>query len=138
MSKARTCASQVRDATGGRGVDLVLDFTGGPEIGSHLAALAYRGRLVLVGLVGGRKAEVDLGLDPEPAAEDRSAPCCAPGRGRRRRASTADFAAFALPRLRDGRLRPVVDRTFPLERAAEAYKALERGGVFGKVILSMA
>ena len=49
---------------------------------------------------------------------------------------TADFAAFALPRLRDGRLRPVVDRVLPLERAAEAYQALERGGAFGKIILS--
>jgi NADPH:quinone reductase-like Zn-dependent oxidoreductase len=49
----------------------------------------------------------------------------------------ADFAAFALPLLRDGRLRPVVDRTFLLERAAEAYKAFERGGVFGKIILTM-
>ena len=49
---------------------------------------------------------------------------------------TADFAAFALPRLRDGRLRPVVDRIFSLERAAEAYEALERGGAFGKIVLS--
>jgi NADPH2:quinone reductase len=50
---------------------------------------------------------------------------------------TADFAAFALPRLRDGRLRPVVDRVFPLEQVGEAYKALERGGAFGKILLSM-
>src|SRR6185295_7371601 len=129
-------ARQVREATGGRGADLVLDFTGGPELGGHLGALAERGRLVLVGLMSGRQAEVDLGvvlsrrlrvigsvLRPRPREEKARL--------------TADFAAFALPRLRDGRLRPVVDRTFPLERAAEAYKALERGGVFGKVILTM-
>lgn len=129
--------SQVRDATGGRGVDLVLDFTGGPEIGNHLAALANRGRLVLVGLVSGRKAEIDL--SPILSRRLKVIGSVLRARPREEKARlTADFAAFALPRLRDGRLQPVVDRTFPLERAAEAYKALERGGVFGKVILSMA
>jgi putative PIG3 family NAD(P)H quinone oxidoreductase len=129
-------ARQVREATGGRGADLAIDFTGGPGISSHLGALTERGRLVLVGLVSGRQAEVDLGmvlhwrlrvvgsvLRPRPRDEKARL--------------VADFAAFALPRLRDGRLRPVVDRTYPLERAAEAYKAFERGGAFGKIILTM-
>ncbi len=129
-------ARQVREATGGRGADLAMDLTGGPEMNSHLGALREGGRLVLVGLVSGRQAEVDLGmilsrrlrvvgsvLRPRPREEKARL--------------VADFAEFALPRLRDGRLRPVVDRTFPLERAAEAYKAFERGGVFGKIILTM-
>ena len=129
-------ARQVKDATGGRGVDLAIDFTGGPEIGSHLAALANRGRLVLVGLVSGRKAEVDLG--PILSRRLKVIGSVLRARPREEKARlTADFAAFALPRLRDGRLRPVVDRVFPLERAAEAYQALERGGAFGKIILSM-
>lgn len=129
-------AGQVREATGGRGADLVLDYTAGPEIGSHLAALAVRGRLVVVGTVGSRKAEVDLGF----LMSRRLRVIGSVLRARRREEKarlTADFAAFALPRLRDGRLRPVVDRIFSLERAAEAYKALERGGAFGKIILSM-
>jgi NADPH:quinone reductase-like Zn-dependent oxidoreductase len=118
-------------------VDLVLDFTGGPDIGSHLAALAYRGRLVLVGLVSGRKAEVDLG--PILSRRLKVIGSVLRARPREEKARlTADFAAFVLPRLRDGRLRPVVDRVFPLEKAAEAYKVLEKGGVFGKIILSMA
>jgi putative PIG3 family NAD(P)H quinone oxidoreductase len=127
---------QVKDATGGRGVDLVIDFTGGPEIGSHLAALANLGRLVLVGLVSGRKAEVDLG--PILSRRLKVIGSVLRARPREEKARlTADFAAFALPRLRDGRLRPVLDRVFPLERAAEAYQALDRGGAFGKIILSM-
>ena len=129
-------AHQVREATGGRGADLVFDLTGGPEINSHLGALAERGRLVLVGLVSGRKAEVDLGLILSRRL--RVVGSVLRPRPREEKARlTAEFAAFALPRLRDGRLRPVVDRTFPLERAAEAYKTLERGGVFGKIILTM-
>lgn len=128
-------ARQVREATGGRGVDLVIDFTGGPALDSHLAALAERGRLVLVGLVAGRKAEVDLGAVLRRRL--RVIGSVLRSRSREEKARlVADFAAFALPRLREGRLRPVVDRVVPLERAAEAYKALERGGAFGKIILS--
>ena len=48
----------------------------------------------------------------------------------------AAFASFALPRLVDGRLRPVVDRAFALEEAPAAYAALAAGGVFGKVVLT--
>ena len=129
-------AGQVREATGGRGVDLVIDFVGGAAINAHLGALCDNGRLILVGLLAGRRAEVDLApvlsrrlhiagsvLRPRPRAEKAKL--------------TAAFAAFALPRLRDGRLRPVVDRVLPFEQAAEAYRALERGAPFGKVVLSM-
>ncbi len=130
-------AGQVLEATGGRGADLVIDFTGGPGINGHLEALADGGRLILLGLVSGRRAEVELGVIL--SRQLRVAGSLLRPRSREEKARlTADFAAFALPRLRDGRLRPVVDRTFPLERAAEAYKALERGGVLGKVILTMA
>jgi NADPH:quinone reductase-like Zn-dependent oxidoreductase len=90
---------------------------------------------VVVGIVG-RKAEVDLGLLMQQRLKVIGTVLRARPREEKARL-TADFAAFALPRLRDGRLRPVVDRVFPLERAGEAYKALERGGVFGKIILSM-
>jgi len=92
---------------------------------------------VLVGLVSGRKAELELG--PIMSRRLRIVGSVLRARPREEKAGlVADFAAFALPRLRDGRLRPVVDRTLPLERADEAYKALERGGVFGKIILTMA
>jgi putative PIG3 family NAD(P)H quinone oxidoreductase len=130
-------AAQVREATGGRGADLCLDFTGGPDIASHLASLAYRGRLVLVGLVSGPKAEVDLAVVLRNRLRVIGSLLRARPREEKARLVT-DFAEFALPRLRDGRLRPVVDRVIPLERAAEAYRELERGGVFGKIVLSAA
>lgn len=129
-------AKQVRAATGGRGVDLVIELVGGSAINSHLSALRNQGRLVLVGLLGGPDVEVNLGqvlgrrlritgsvLRARPRAEKAKL--------------TADFAAFALPRLKDGRLRPVVDRVLPFEQAAEGYKALEAGGVFGKIVFAM-
>jgi putative PIG3 family NAD(P)H quinone oxidoreductase len=129
-------AQQVREATAGRGVDLVFDLVGGPAINAHLGALRDGGRLVLIGLVGGRKVEVDLGvvlsrqlrivgslLRPRPRAEKAQL--------------VEAFAAFALPRLRDGRLKPVVEKVIPFERAAEAYRMFERGGTFGKIVLKM-
>lgn len=129
-------ARQVREATNGRGVDLVLDFVGGSELPGHLAALRERGRLVLVGLLAGRKAEVDLG--PVLSRRLRIVGSVLRPRSRVEKALlVSDFNAFALPRLKDGRLRPVVDRVVPFDKAADAYRALERGGVFGKVVLSM-
>jgi len=129
-------AKQVREATGGRGVDLVFDLVGGASINAHLGALRDGGRLVLIGLLGGRKVEVDLGavlsrrlrivgsvLRPRPRAEKAGL--------------VEAFAAFALPRLRDGRLKPVVEKVIPFERAAEAYQALDRGGAFGKIVLKI-
>ncbi|MGH9362580.1 MAG: zinc-binding dehydrogenase, partial [Thermoanaerobaculia bacterium] len=49
----------------------------------------------------------------------------------------AAFADFALPRLADGRLRPVIDRVFPFAQAPEAFAALARGGVLGKIMLEL-
>jgi NADPH2:quinone reductase len=129
-------AQQVREATNGQGVDLVVDFIGGSELAGHVASLRERGRLVLVGLLAGRKAEVDLDL--VLGRRLRIVGSVLRPRSRSEKARlVSDFNAFALPLLKDGRLRPVVDRVVPFERAAEAYKALERGGLFGKIILSV-
>lgn len=127
---------QVLEATNGRGVDLVLDFVGGSELAGHLASLRERGRLVLVGLLAGRKTEVDLGLVLSRRLRITGSVLRPRSRAEKARL-VSDFNAFALPRLKDGRLRPIVDRVVPFERAAEAYKALERGGVFGKIVLAM-
>jgi NADPH2:quinone reductase len=127
----------VRRATGGRGADLALDFVGGEHLPRLLAALAPQGRLILVGLLAGARAEIDLArvlrrhlrivgstLRPRPREEKASL--------------VAAFAAFALPRLADGRLRPLVDRVFPFEEAAAAYRRMTEGGGLGKVVLSFA
>jgi putative PIG3 family NAD(P)H quinone oxidoreductase len=129
-------AKQVLEATNGRGVDLVLDFVGGSELPGHVAALRERGRLVLIGLLAGPKADVNLGL--VLSRRLRIVGSLLRPRSRAEKAVlVSDFNAFALPRLKDGRLRPIVDRVVPFEQAADAYRALERGSVFGKVVLSM-
>ena len=127
----------VREMTGGKGVDLVLDLVAGEWLQPTLECMAERGRLVLVGLTAGRKAEIDLSvllrkrlrlvgsvLRARPVEE--------------KSALVRGFAEWGLPRLADGRLRPVVDRLFPLADAALAYAYLEHDRPLGKVLLTMA
>ena len=129
-------AQQVREATGGRGVDLVFDLVGGTAINAHLGALRPEGRLVLIGLLGGSSVEVNLGM--VLSRRLRITGSVLRPRSRQEKAHLVSaFAAFALPRLKDGRLRPVVDRVLPFERAPEGYKMLETGGVFGKIVFQM-
>jgi putative PIG3 family NAD(P)H quinone oxidoreductase len=129
-------AQQVREATAGRGVDLVFDLVGGASINAHLGALRDGGRLVLIGLLGGRKVEVDLGAVLSRRLRITGSVLRPRSRAEKARLVEA-FTAFALPRLRDSRLKPVVEKVIPFERAPEAYKALERGGSFGKIVLEM-
>jgi putative PIG3 family NAD(P)H quinone oxidoreductase len=127
---------RVREQNGGRGVDLVIDLVGGDGISTRLAALRERGRLVLVGLLAGRKVEVDLG--DLLSRRLRLLGSVLRARPREEKARlVAGFADFALPRLADGRLRPVVDRVFPFEDVAGAYAALAAGGAAGKIVLAV-
>jgi putative PIG3 family NAD(P)H quinone oxidoreductase len=128
--------ARVRGLTGGRGVDLVFDLVGGRRLPSHLEALKKGGRLVLMGMLAGHTAELDL----EALLRRRLRIIGSVLRSRSRDEKArlvAGFGAFAVPRLRAGRLRPVIDRVLPLDDAALAYAALADGGSFGKIVLKM-
>lgn len=124
----------VREATEGRGVDVVLDVLGAGALGDNLRALATGGRLVVIGLQRGRKGELDLGvllsrrltvagttLRSRPLAE--------------RAAIVAALREHVWPLLEQGRVRPVVHRALPMDRAGEAHELLDSGEVFGKLLL---
>lgn len=126
-----------REATGGRGVDVVLDHIGAPYLEGNLASLDTGGRLVLIGVMGGARAEIHLGkllarrlsligstLRARPVEE--------------KAAIAAGFEARFGPALADGRLRPVIDRVLPLERVAEAHRLVKASEHFGKVVLRVA
>lgn len=126
----------LREAAG-RGADLVFDPVSGERLPSHLAALSQGGRLVLVGLMAGARANIDLALVLRRRLRVigsvlRSRPRAEKGR------LVAEFGKFASERLADGRLRPLVARSFPFERIAEAYAAMEAGGQLGKIVIEMA
>lgn len=129
--------AEAKAATAGRGVDVVLDSIGASYLTKNLASLATGGRLVLIGLMGGAKAEIGLGellvrrlsvigstLRTRPAAE--------------KGALVAAFREHFGQALEDGRLRPVVDRVLPLAQAPAAHRAMKASEHFGKIVLRMA
>jgi putative PIG3 family NAD(P)H quinone oxidoreductase len=124
----------VRDATNGRGVDVVLDIIGGEYLPKNIECLALNGRLVQIGLIGGSRASIDL----RPVLQKRLTITGSVLRARtveEKGAIARDLEAQVWPLLSRGELRPVVHAEFPLDRAAHAHRELEAGRVFGKAVL---
>ncbi|MEP6915450.1 MAG: NAD(P)H-quinone oxidoreductase [Acidobacteriota bacterium] len=121
-----------REAPGG--VDVILDIVGGDYFARNLECLALNGRLVQVGVIGGSRGQIDL------AAVLRKRLTVTGSTLRVR--SVAEKGAIAgeleehvWPMVADGRVAPVIDRTFPLTDAAGAHRRLESGDQVGKVVL---
>jgi len=127
----------VREQTDGRGVDVVLDSIGAPYLEKNLSALTKGGRLVMIGLMGGAKSEISLGLLLVrhlhligSTMRSRSVEAKA--------ATIAGFEAQFGAALAEGKIRPVIDRILPLEEAPEAHRAVAASEHFGKLILRVA
>lgn len=124
----------VREATQGEGVDVVLDHIGGPYLADNLASLRVGGRLIEIGLMGGAKAEVNLGL-----LLARRLSVIGSTLRTRPEHEKAELAAAFVARfgadLAAGRIRPVVDRVLPFERAGDAHRAMKASEHFGKIVL---
>lgn len=129
-------AGAVREWSGGTGAQLVLDLVGGDYVPAGLASLAARGRLVLVGLVAGRRAEIDLGLLLSRRLMMRGTVLRSRSTAEKA-AATAAFVADVVPLLADGRVRPDVDRVYPLEEVRAAHARLESNESVGKVVLEL-
>jgi NADPH2:quinone reductase len=124
----------VRQATGGEGVDVVLDIIGGEYLQRNLACLRSNGRLVQIGLMSESKSNVDL----RPLLQKRLTITGSTLRARtpvEKGAIARALEANVWPLLERGDVRPVIHRTFPLVQAADAHRLLESGEVIGKVVL---
>ncbi|MGA3538515.1 NAD(P)H-quinone oxidoreductase [Micromonosporaceae bacterium DT194] len=124
----------VREQTGGRGADVILDIIGGKYLAQNVDALADGGRLVIIGMQGGRKAELDIS---KLLAKRGSVAATA------LRSRPADQKAAIVRGVRDevwplvaaGKIRPVIDRRLPITEAAEAHRLVDSNAHLGKVLL---
>lgn len=126
--------TRVRELTDGRGADVILDNMGASYLGRNVDALAVNGRLVVIGMQGGRKGELDLGK----LMSKRAAVLSTTLRGRPLAEKAAIVAAVrehVWPLVGAGALRVVVDRRVPMADAAEAHRAVEASDHVGKVVL---
>lgn len=131
--------ARVKDATDGVGADVVLDIMGAAYLGRNIDVLASDGRVVVIGMQGGVKGELNLGKLISKRAQVigtalRGRPVDGPhGKSTIVRAVTESV----WPMIADGRVRPVIGATFPIEKAADAHQLLSSGRVTGKVLLSV-
>lgn len=124
----------VREATGGRGVDVILDLVGGPYLAGNLLSMAVGARQVVVGVPGGARAELDLRGLMARRASIRGTVLRA--RSLEEKAALArDFERRVLPGFADGSLRPVVGDTVRPEHVADAHRAMEANKTFGKLVI---
>lgn len=130
-------ADAVMRFTSKRGVDVILDHLGGPYLAQNVKALAVGGRLAVIGVMGGRKGELDVGavlgkrlsilgstLRPRPIEE--------------KAAIVRSFERAVMPHFASGAIAPLIHAVYPLAQAAEAHRAMEASEHFGKLVLRVA
>ena len=128
--------SRVREATEGRGADVVLDVMGAKYLARNLTVLAVNGRLVIIGLQGGAKAEINLGQ----LLAKRAAVIGTTLRSRPADEKAAIIAAVrehVWPLIAAGRVRPVIHATFPMAQVSAAHAVVEESSHVGKVLLTV-
>ena len=128
--------SEVRKLTSGRGIDAVLDLVGAAYWEDNLDLLAPLGRLIVVGLVSGSRVNADLASILRKRLRILGTTLRSRSDGEKAEL-ISEFRRRGIPLLESGRLRPVVDRVFSWEEAAQAHAYMERNRNFGKIVLSL-
>ena len=134
--REQSFADEIKRLTEGRGVDVILDHIGAKYLEANMKSLALAGTLMLIGVMGGIKAELNLAtmmvkrqriigsvLRSRPVTEKASI--------------IARFEEKVMPLFAAGRIAPEISATFALKDAADAHRMMEQGGHFGKIILEM-
>ena len=127
-------AAEIRERTGKRGVDVILDHIGAKYLEPNMKSLALGGTLMLIGVMGGIKAELNLAtmmvkrqriigsvLRSRPVTE--------------KAAIINQFETEVMPLFAAGTIEPLIDARFALAEAADAHRLMEKGGHFGKIVL---
>jgi NADPH2:quinone reductase len=129
-------AEELKAATGGKGVNVILDMAGGDFVPKELKSLADEGRLVMIAFLRGMKTEIDLSVIMSKRLQVT---------GSTLRPRTVEFKGQVAKSLREriwplidaGRIKPVLYKTFPLAEASEAHKLMETSQHIGKIVLTV-
>ena len=128
--------ARVRELTGGRGVDVVLDHIGARYLAANLGALAVGGRLVVIGLMGGVRNDINLAELLIKRLSVIGSTLRSRSNEDKARVVRAFLDRFS-PSLTTGRLRPPIHSTLPLSQAGEAHRLMQASEHFGKIVLVM-
>jgi putative PIG3 family NAD(P)H quinone oxidoreductase len=127
----------VKEFTGKKGVDLILDHVGAKYLVPNMNSLGYKGKLVIIGVISGIKAELNLALMMVKRQQIigsvlRSRPVAEKGE------IIAEFVKRALPKFADRTIVPIIEKVFPLDEVVAAHRMMEEDKHFGKIVLKIA
>jgi NADPH:quinone reductase-like Zn-dependent oxidoreductase len=130
-------AEAVKEFTSKKGADVILDHVGAKYLAPNMNSLAYAGRLVIIGVTSGIKAELNLALMMVKRQQIigsvlRSRPV------KDKAAIVAEFTRAALPKFADRTIVPIIEKTLPIDRVVEAHRMMEEDVHFGKIVLQIA
>ena len=134
--KAQDFVAEVQSLTGGKGVDVVLDMVGGDYLPRNLQCLADDGRHVSIAFQRGATAEIPI-VDIMRRRLTLTGSTLRPRDVQFKTMVADELARTVWPYVEGNRLKPAIDRVFPLAQAAEAHKRMESGNHVGKIVLSM-
>ncbi len=131
--------NRIREATGGAGADVILDIMGAAYLDRNLDALAPDGRLVIIGMQGGVKAELNIGkvMTKRLRVIGTTLRARPVGGAHGKSAIVDEVVASVWPMIGDGRVKPVIGGRYPITEAAEAHRALASGQTYGKILLTV-
>ena len=127
----------VKEFTGKKGVDVILDHVGAQYLKPNMNSLAYKGRLVIIGVISGIKAEPNLALMMVKRQQIigsvlRSRPVSEKGE------IVAEFTRRALPKFADRSIVPIIEKVYPMDEVVAAHRMMEEDKHFGKIVLQIA
>jgi NADPH2:quinone reductase len=132
--KTQDFVAEVKIITGGKGCEVILDMVGGDYVDRNYDAAAVDGRIVQIALLGGAKATITVGkLMVKRLTHTGST--LRPRSNADKAAMVAAIEAKVMPLFREGRVKPLMDSSFPLEKAADAHRRMETSEHIGKIVL---
>jgi NADPH2:quinone reductase len=134
--KSGDFVAATREATDGKGANVILDMVGGPYIEQNYDAAAMDGRIVQIAFLSGAKATVNF-TKLMVKRLSHTGSTLRPRSNADKAAIVAAIEAKVMPLLREGRIKPLMDSTFPLEKACDAHARMETSAHIGKIVLKV-